>query len=92
MSENHKSKLKDEACSYAGFTSSNNFYDFIYQHRDRADLWDAAAVLIQRSGPALSYVRANFVLSCATDPDVKKRAAVKMATSRSQPPSPSGRD
>jgi hypothetical protein len=89
---NQEATLKEETCSFPGFTDSNNFYDFIYQHRERPDLWKAAEYLIDKSGPALYYTRASFVLSCAADSEVKKRAAVRMATCRPDTLSPSGMD
>lgn len=87
---NEEATLKDEPCSFPGFKDSNNFYDFIYQHRDRPDLWKAAEHLINKSGPALTRIRARFVLSCATNSEVKKRAAVRMATCGPDTFSPSG--
>ncbi|MCE7887170.1 MAG: hypothetical protein DYH13_06675 [Alphaproteobacteria bacterium PRO2] len=92
MSKQRKEELKKETCEYPGFESSDNFYDFIYQHRERPDLWEAANFLINKSGPALYHARANFVLLCTTDSEVKKRATVKMAISELKSPSPSGMD
>ena len=89
---NQEATLKEETCSFPGFKESNNFYDFIYQHRERPDLWKAAEPLINESGPALTWFRASFVLSCATDSVVKKRATLRMATSGYKPFSPSGMD
>ncbi|MBP7721288.1 MAG: hypothetical protein KA155_02020 [Alphaproteobacteria bacterium] len=69
--------LKDETCSYPGFEESNNFYDFIYQHRDSKNLLKAAESLIA-SDPALRLSRLKFVFICAEDPHVREKSFTEM--------------
>jgi hypothetical protein len=64
--------LKDETCSYPGFEESNNFYDFIYQHRDSKNLLKAAESLIA-SDPALRLSRFKVCLYLRGRPARKRK-------------------